>query len=43
MSSLTPRSRWFLTVSFVFVAALMAGFTLLNEVFGPKKGDTAAG
>jgi hypothetical protein len=34
---------WKSIASLGIVAALMAGFTLLNEVFGPKKGDTAAG
>jgi multidrug transporter EmrE-like cation transporter len=33
---------WKSIVSLGIVAALMAGFTLLNEVFGPKKGDTTA-
>jgi len=31
---------WRSIVSLGIVAALMAGFTLLNEVFGPKKGET---
>lgn len=31
---------WKSIASLGIVAALMAGFTLLNEVFGPKKGDT---
>ena len=34
---------WKAIASLGIVAALAAGFTLLNEVFGPKKGDTAAG
>jgi hypothetical protein len=31
---------WKSIASLGIVAALMAGFTLLNEVFGPKKGET---
>lgn len=33
---------WKSIASLGIVAALMAGFTLLNEVFGPKKGETTA-
>jgi hypothetical protein len=33
---------WKSIASLGIVAALAAGFTLLNEVFGPKKGDTTA-